>query len=296
MQARSALFDLYGDYLRPRGGRAPVAALVRLLAPLGIAAPAVRTAVSRMVRQGWLHPLRLSTGPGYLLTPKAARRLDDAAARIYRTGGTGWDGTFDLIVAQPPTQRGDRTRLAANLAFLGYGALGESSWVATRATDEAAGLLDEAGLRYQRFTARHSAGTAGATSLVHQAWDLDELAGAYRRFVADLRTVVEPIGPHSADEDAYAARFRLVHAFRTFLFRDPGLPAELLPRRWPGAAAAAFFDREAARLRPAADRYVQQCLELVARTRPPERAGGPEPAVPAPAAVPAGPGGWRGGR
>ncbi|MBQ1068474.1 PaaX family transcriptional regulator, partial [Micromonospora sp. D75] len=33
MQARSALFDLYGDHLRARGGRAPVAALVKLLAP-----------------------------------------------------------------------------------------------------------------------------------------------------------------------------------------------------------------------------------------------------------------------
>src|SRR5438093_2446148 len=106
MQARSALFDLYGDYLRPRGGRAPVAALVRLLAPLGIAAPAVRTAVSRMVRQGWLHPLRLSSGPGYLLTPKAARRLDESAARIYRTGRTAWDGTFDLLVVDVPAQRG----------------------------------------------------------------------------------------------------------------------------------------------------------------------------------------------
>ena len=42
MQARSALFDLYGDYLRSRGGRAPVAALVKLLAPVGIAPPAVR--------------------------------------------------------------------------------------------------------------------------------------------------------------------------------------------------------------------------------------------------------------
>src|SRR5687768_466780 len=105
MQARSALFDLYGDYLRPRGGRAPVAALVRLLAPLGIAAPAVRTAVSRMVRQGWLHPLRLSTGPGYLLTPKAARRLDDAAARIYRTTRAIWNGRFDLLVVEPPGSR-----------------------------------------------------------------------------------------------------------------------------------------------------------------------------------------------
>src|SRR3712207_5765554 len=119
MQARSALFDLYGDYLRPRGGRAPVAALVRLLAPLGIAPPAVRTAVSRMVRQGWLHPMRLVSGPGYLLTPKAARRLDEAAARIYRTGQTAWDGRFDLVVIEPPAQRAERARLGANLSFLG---------------------------------------------------------------------------------------------------------------------------------------------------------------------------------
>src|SRR5690348_16650431 len=118
MQARSALFDLYGDYLRPRGGRAPVASLVRLLAPLGIAAPAVRTAVSRMVRQGWLHPLRMSSGPGYLLTPKAARRLDEAAARIYRTHRMSWDGSFDLVIIDAPGARPERLRLGQNLAFL----------------------------------------------------------------------------------------------------------------------------------------------------------------------------------
>src|SRR5690349_25154388 len=112
MQARSALFDLYGDYLRPRGGRAPVAALVRLLAPLGIAPPAVRTAVSRMVRQGWLHPLRLVSGPGYLLTPKAARQLDEAAVRIYRTGRTAWDGRFDLILLDGSLAKRDANRLA----------------------------------------------------------------------------------------------------------------------------------------------------------------------------------------
>ncbi|MFD0787220.1 PaaX family transcriptional regulator, partial [Micromonospora azadirachtae] len=28
-----------------------------------------------------------------------------------------------------------------------------------------------------------------------------------------------------------------------------------------GAAAASFFDRHAARLRPAADRYVERCLD-----------------------------------
>ena len=35
VRARSALFDVYGSYLRARGGAATIAALVRLLEPLG---------------------------------------------------------------------------------------------------------------------------------------------------------------------------------------------------------------------------------------------------------------------
>ena len=265
MQARSALFDLYGDYLRPRGGRAPVAALVKLLAPLGIAAPAVRTAVSRMVRQGWLHPLRLSSGPGYLLTPKAAHRLDEAAARIYRTSRIGWDGRFDLIVLDGPTVRRERQRLGANLAYLGYGMLDEKTWVATRPGGDVDALLTDAGVRYERFSAAHAAGIPGAMGIVRRAWDLTKIGEAYDRFVEEQRPLLAAITPRSIDEEAYAARFRLVHAWRSFLFRDPQLPPALLPERWPGTSAAAFFDRHAARLRPAADRYVDRCLRAGGR-------------------------------
>lgn len=129
MQARSALFDLYGDHLRSRGGRAPVAALVRLLAPLDIAAPAVRTAVSRMVRQGWLEPVQTDTGPGYALTSKAANRLDEAAQRVYRTHHPGWNGRFDLIVLDREPTRARRDRIGDHLAYLGYGHLGDRTWV-----------------------------------------------------------------------------------------------------------------------------------------------------------------------
>ncbi|GAA2872522.1 PaaX family transcriptional regulator [Actinoplanes cyaneus] len=257
MQARSALFDLYGDYLRTRGSRAPVAALVRLLAPLDIAAPAVRTAVSRMVRQGWLHPLRLASGAGYLLTPKAARRLDEAAARVYRTGRGGWDGRFDLIMLhQPPLAR----REAERLAFLGYGALSDQVWVAPRASDELEAVLQEAEAGYDRFSAAHTAGSAGASGIVGRAWDLGRIGRSYQEFEDELRPVVKAVTARSSDEEAYAARFRLVHAWRSFLFQDPQLPAALLPPGWPGLRAAAFFDKHAARLRPAADRYVERCL------------------------------------
>jgi phenylacetic acid degradation operon negative regulatory protein len=259
MLARSALFDLYGDYLRSRGGRAPVAALVKLLAPLGIAAPAVRTAVSRMVRQGWLHPLRLAAGPGYLLTPKAARRLDEVSARQHRTGRTAWDGRFDLLVLRRPVA----PRAARRLTHLGYGMVGEHAWVAPRPADEVDAVLT--GVEFERFTAAHAAGSAGAAEVAGRAWDLPEIGRAYQDFVTTQRPLVTAVTARSTDEEAYTARFGLVHAWRGFLFRDPQLPAALLPSPWPAAGAATFFDRHAARLRPAADRYVERCLAAVSR-------------------------------
>jgi phenylacetic acid degradation operon negative regulatory protein len=261
MQARSALFDLYGDYLRSRGGRAPVAALVRLLAPVGIAAPAVRTAVSRMVRQGWLLAVRTPTGPGYQLTGRAERRLDAAAARIYRTTRAGWDGRFDLISVGLPADRRRRERLTADLAFLGYGRLSDVVWVAPRASIEVEQLLADAQVAYERFSASHHEGVPGAMALVRKAWDLERIGASYESYVEQLRPVVTAVTSRTPDEQAYAARFQLVHAWRGFLFTDPQLPVALLPDGWPGSAAAGFFDRHSARLRPAADRFVSSCLE-----------------------------------
>jgi len=260
VNARSALFDLYGDHLRARGGRAPVAALVRLLAPLGVAAPAVRTAVSRMVRQGWLEPVRLSDGPGYALTVRAVRRLDDAATRIYRTRATDWDGTWHLIVTTLPGERSKRDRLRAGLTFLGYAQLDDATWIGPRWSEEVDLLLETESVRAERFVARHDGDTTG---LVRRAWDIEGLSRAYVRWLAEARSLtaaVPPGEPDAADEDAFAARSHLVHEWRKFLFLDPGLPRVLLPEGWAGDTAAAYFDAESSRLLPAATRFVETCL------------------------------------
>lgn len=257
MNARSALFDLYGDHLRSRGGQAPVAALVRLLAPLGVAAPAVRTAVSRMVRQGWLAPVRLVDGPGYVLTARAVRRLDDAAARIYRTSVDDWDGAWHLLVTTRPNERARRDRLRAGLTFLGYAQLDDATWIGPRWSEEVDLLLETESVRAERFLANHDGDSLG---LVRRAWDIEGLSRAYLRWLADAERVVADADDASGDEQAFAARSSLVHEWRKFLFLDPGLPRELLPERWAGEKAAQFFDAESSRLQPAANRFVERCL------------------------------------
>ena len=269
MHARSALFDLYGDHLRARGDRAPVAALVRLLASLGIAAPAVRTSVSRMVRQGWLEPVRLAGGRGYALSARARHRVDDAAARIYRTRDARWDGAWDLLVVDQPGPRSARERLRAGLAYLGYAPLSDSTWISAFPSAEVEDLLTTEQAGWSRFRAvdEHAAGRA------REAWDLESLAASYvawrgfaDRLLDDPDSRLAGISRAGEDERAFAVRSVLVHEWRKFLFTDPGLPGQLLPADWAGDEAAAFFAREAARLMPAASRFVDDCLAMAGTT------------------------------
>lgn len=268
MHARSALFDLWGDHLRPRGGRAPVAALVRLLAALGISEPAVRTAVSRMVRQGWLVPARTPGGPGYTLTDRARDRLDDAARRIYRTGeGERWDGHWHVVVVSRTSNRSRRDRVRAALGFLGYAPLQGDTWIAPRRSPDLAATLSAEGVDALGFDAAPDAASdvspgdgAGPGALAGTVWDLDGLGAAYENWCCRTHRLVADAGPGASDETQFAARSRLVHEWRKFLFTDPGLPTELLPTDWPGHAAAALFDRESTRLAPAATRFVDSCL------------------------------------
>ncbi len=258
MNARSALFDLYGDHLRLRGGQAPVAALVRLAAPLGINAPAVRTAVSRMVRQGWLEPVRLPGGPGYALTARAVRWLDEAAQRIYRHGDPQWDGRWHLVVAGRVPERARRARVDAALTYLGYARLGETTWISPRPAPGLETLLSTERLAAQQFRASYD---GDPRELLERAWDLDSLARAYQQWLQWAGVLVAGTGPEAPDETVFARRCALVHEWRKFLFSDPGLPAALLPAQWPGREAAEFFRAESARLLPAAARFVDCCLQ-----------------------------------
>ncbi|WP_327089544.1 PaaX family transcriptional regulator [Nonomuraea sp. NBC_01738] len=258
VHARAALFDLYGDHLRSRGGHASVAALVRLMKPLEIAAPAVRTAVSRMVRQGWLTPVRLPNGPGYGLTPKCVRRLDEAALRIYRAGTIGWPGRWHLIVFGPVRERPRRERLKADLTFLGYAALSETTWIGPRSSIELDNLLEGEGVVADRFDA---ALEGDPRELVSRAWDLTAIGEAYERWLSEATAIVGELPATAPGDQVFAVRSRLVHGWRNFLFRDPGLPAEMLPAGWPGEKARAYFEQEAARLLPRAAAFVDQNLE-----------------------------------
>ena len=258
MNARAALFDLYGDHLRERGGAAPISATIRLLEALDIAAPAVRTAVSRMVRQGWLEPCRGPGGPGYELTDRAWRRLDAAAVRIFgKQDLATWDGRWSVLVIERTHERSRRERLQRGLEYLGYRLLDGTTWVAPQGSVEAEAIISTEGLAFDEFCAEFA---GESRALVDRLYGLDALAAAYDDWLEIARQIVAEAADGPDDRTAFATRSRLLHEWRKFLFRDPGLPTALVPPGWPGLEARRYFDSQAERLLPGARAFVDDCL------------------------------------
>src|SRR5262249_60598383 len=177
--------------------------------------------------------------------------LRQAGDRSYRGAGPPWDGHWHVVVVERVVDRAGRERLRSALGYLGYACVDGSTWISPRPSVELDALLAAERIRAERF---HASYDGDARRLAARAWDIDGLANGYRNWLERARELVRPATENQSDKEVFAIRSELVHEWRKFLFVDPGLPAELLPARWPGKGASELFRAEASRLLPAAER------------------------------------------
>lgn len=255
----SFIFTVFGDFVHGYGDAIWVGSLVRLMAEFGLSEQAVRAALSRMSRQGWLESSRSGNRSFYAPTALGKRRVDEISKRIYVAPNDEWDGEWRMLsYTIPESTRDLRDRLRKDLTVLGLGPLSASLWISPRqVTDAVRDAVHALGLddRIDIFVARY-AGPLSDAQLVRKCWDLDAIGRAYEEFIeryARPRTSL-------TDTQAFVTRIWLVHDFRKFAYIDPGLPAELLPANWPGARAGALFREFYAALRPGAVRFFESAF------------------------------------
>lgn len=258
LNPRAMLFTLYGDYVHPTGEeQVRVNALVRLAEVLGVSSSALRSALSRMTREGWLVSERAGGRPRYGLSPRGFQLIDEGARRIYSRHREQWDGRW-LVVAYslPEHRRGERDRLRDGLSFLGLGSLGNGLYLSPHdRRDDVRSVAERTGVLAQMTILRAElAWPAEPQSIVERAWDLQRVAAGYERFFEDCGWILDDPG-EIGDEEAFRRRFLLTHAYRRSLFGDPELPDPLLPHDWIGTAAFRQFTEHNQRLRPQADRF-----------------------------------------
>jgi phenylacetic acid degradation operon negative regulatory protein len=240
VKARSLVFDLFGDYLRYRGGEARLRSLVTLMGCFDVPEPSVRVVVARLRKEGWLSSRREGRETVYALTDAAWKLLDEGRERIFHRAQGPWDGQWHMVIySVPEAERGLREQLRKKLAWFGFGPLSSSVWLSPH---DRGGLVreafeDEPAARLDVFRSR-SAGAEEDRDIARRAWDLHELGRAY----ASLLDTYRPRLPAYRAGDLQGAealveRMKLIHNYRRFPFRDPDLPPELLPGDWNGRVA-----------------------------------------------------------
>lgn len=263
MRPRSIVFDLFGDYLRYRGGSARLLTLVSLLEVFGVPESTARVALARLRREGWFDTESLGRETIYTLSAKSWAMLDEGRARIFDRDTGPWDGQWRMVIYEvPEAQRGVRDEVRQELAWLGFGPLATSTWISPRDKLDAVGdrLRGIPGLRLDLLTCRAESAEHDQ-EMTARCWDLAQLDRDYSEFVKTYRPKLALIrSGHLSPVRSLVLRTELIHDYRKFPFRDPDLPGELLPAAWHGTEAHELFRTEHDLLAPAADGFIDEVV------------------------------------
>jgi phenylacetic acid degradation operon negative regulatory protein len=247
IRAGSLIVTVFGDAIAPRGGVLSLSSLHEIMRAFRISDTLVRTALSRLVSDGWFERWKIGRNSYYRLTARGREAFAQATQRIYADPPREWQGAFDLVLIENAQ---DRSALRAGLAEAGYGALGPDLLISAAAPKREEGS-------FLRLSAT-PADLPTARRLVERAWPLEEIASRYKRFIGAYSGTLQALegGAAFTDLDALLIRILLIHDYRRAVLRDPLLPPQLLPKPWAGTAARELCGKIYKTLLPAAERWI----------------------------------------
>lgn len=247
IRAGSLIVTVFGDAVVPRGGVLSLASLHEIMRAFRISDTLVRTALSRLVSEGWFERWKVGRNSYYRLTPQGQEAFAQATRRIYADPPRDWQGSFDLLLLENAQ---DRSALKSGLAAAGYGALGPDLLMAAAATAGTTGP-------FMRLAAT-PADLPTARRLVERAWPLAEIESRYKRFIDTYSGILGALerGAGHTNLDALLVRVLLIHDYRRAVLKDPLLPPQLLPKPWAGTAARVLCGTIYRTLLPAAEHWI----------------------------------------
>lgn len=237
----------------------PGPAMIALLGDLGIAEPAARTLLSRMVRDGQL----ASERRGRVAVYRMQGGFRDIFLRV-RDSDTvpTWDGAFQTVVYEiPETRRSRRDALRDRADDAGFGQvrpgvlIGLSDpgpWLEPWLKDDDV-FVESGRLVCTVDTAR---------MLADRAWSLSAKAVEHREFHSRLRAIERRCRRRPpSGKDAFALVNDVLRKYAHLHMATPSLPAELTPPDWPGRDISSMIDTLMHLLGPACSAHVDAVLD-----------------------------------
>lgn len=243
---KQLLLAFLGEYVLDSDvGPIRASALISVLEGAGVAAPATRATLDRLVQSEFLSRERRGRETLFSITDHGSAVLSEASDRVrgprpFDAPGDGWTlVTFSI----PEDQRQLRHRLRATLSWDGFAPIRDGLWLAPGEVDLEASLLplrdDLPAGSLTAFHARELPGFSIADS-VRSAWDIAAIRAAHETFIGTWTNG----GPEGrGDRSRLTTRVMLVADWLALLSADPRLPREFMGDEWPAATSFALYRR-----------------------------------------------------
>lgn len=188
--------------------------------------------------QGWIESREEDTGRVVRLTRKGLLKAV-GGRNPKEQWDRGWDGKWRIVIFDLPEQkRGLRNELRKQLRNAHFGCLQASVWISPDPLDQIRAKLRSASVDcgVMTFLEATTCGGETAADVVEAAWDFSRLQGIFQSHKEHLEKL--PSGKRRnrwPELHAWASQEKsLWHAC---MAADPLLPAELLPKDYPGERA-----------------------------------------------------------
>lgn len=243
--AQRLIVTLLADYHNVADA-VPSALIVDLLADLGVTSDAARTALSRLVKQGFIERSRAGRSTSYQLSDSGRSDVEETQEFILSFGRERvWDGNW-TVVAYSVAENNDRQmrhQLRARLRGFGFAPVYDGLWVAPRAEVELARIAtQDIGVADVTFFRGAVELSDAAIQRLIQSWEIDELENDYANFITNFAPLRQRLAQGLVSPaEAIVARVDLMSAWRLFPRRDPELPNEILGRVGSRAQARQIF-------------------------------------------------------
>lgn len=224
----SLIVSLFGDMAQDQGAEIAGMQLSRITEPMGVKPQALRVALHRLRKDGWIDSRKLGRRSLYHLTTQGLKESAQATPRIYAPGPAQADSWHILI--QQPLPQAELSETAQSLADDGYVPIARNTFL--KAGPLPAHTFDCMALHGPDLR---------LPKWLRQQIGTPELAEGYDALLRNLTLLsrgLERMGTPTPLECA-TLRTLIVHDWRRMLLRHPDLPPDFFPEEWQGEACRA---------------------------------------------------------
>lgn len=262
------VMTIFCDVVYPHGGFVSLGSLVEAGGLVGISEQAIRSAVNRLVAEGWLNSEAHGRRSIFSFSETGRLRSTIPLGRVYQCLDLPWAGQWNIVIAK--NWRLDQEiylQAAKDLMWAGYGRVCDNVFIRPIIVGDITPCCPGTILANEAVcfvgSEKQCPVNGDIDDLISRAWDMSAVANRYAAFKERYSPVFASLAqkkPSMRSAEAFALRLCMIHDLRRIRIMDPQLPLNLLPRGWKGIKALELARQIYQALLPLSEHYITEFM------------------------------------